>query len=89
MHNNIATLYAAFKSPGNKVFEKRLTTSGDTNCPMYRLAEISGIMEVTACFPPFIDAIVLMYGTPMPLAIPPNIKAITVVNNVGDKVKNQ
>ena len=43
IHTNIATLYAAFTSLGNNIFENIFTTNGDTNCPKYKLAEIRGM----------------------------------------------
>lgn len=74
-------------SPGKNHLEKSFTTKGETNCPRYKLAETRGITVVTASLPPFIEAIVLMYGTPIPFAIPPSNKAIIVAGNEGDKMK--
>lgn len=44
--------------------------SGERNCPIYNAAESNGITVEAASFPAFIEAMVLRYGTPMPLAMP-------------------
>ena len=50
------------------------TTKGERNCPKYKLADNKGITVVADSFPPFIEAMVLRYGTPTPFAIPMNME---------------
>ena len=64
----------------NIVWDSGVTTIGDMNCPRYSEAESNGITVVTELFPPFIDAIVFKYGTPIPLAIPENIHPMIIIS---------
>lgn len=80
---NAAILYGpAISSVPQKVSARGSMMMGEMNCPRYKAAESKGITVVAEFLPPLMDAIVIKYGTPTPLASPMNAEPASTIDRL-------